>query len=88
MKVAFGTRFGRDLRAVHSAEVLAAVRLVIFEFEKALNLQAIRNLKKMRGFEHYYRVRVGEYRIGVSVENDTVVFLRCLNRKEIYRHFP
>ena len=40
------------------------------------------------GNENYYRFRVGDYRIGIVIEEDTVVFVRCLHRREIYRYFP
>lgn len=46
------------------------------------------NLKKLKGGGNYYRIRVGEYRIGIIVEGDAITFVRCLHRKEIYRYFP
>jgi mRNA interferase RelE/StbE len=40
----------------------------------------------------YYRIRTGNFRIGVkivSVESENVViFVRALHRKDIYRKFP
>ena len=36
----------------------------------------------------YYRIRVGDYRVGFVFEQGAVTFVRCLNRKEIYRYFP
>ncbi|MFN7201715.1 MAG: type II toxin-antitoxin system RelE family toxin [Aphanizomenon sp.] len=33
-------------------------------------------------------MRVGNYRIGISVNNDLVTLVRILHRKEIYRYFP
>ena len=52
------------------------------------NLKDIPNLKKLSGYKNVYRIRVGEYRIGLYVEEDTIVFARILPRKEIYRFFP
>jgi len=31
---------------------------------------------------------VGDYRVGVIFEEETVTFCRVLHRKEIYRYFP
>ena len=42
----------------------------------------------MKGFAKAYKARFGSYRVGLIVEDDTVVFARVLDRKEIYRHFP
>jgi len=36
----------------------------------------------------YYRIRLGDYRLGFVFERGAVTFVRCLNRKEIYRYFP
>jgi len=32
--------------------------------------------------------RIGEYRIGVALEGSEVEFVRCLNRRDLYRYFP
>ncbi|WP_365674315.1 type II toxin-antitoxin system RelE/ParE family toxin [Okeania sp. SIO3I5] len=59
---------------------------MIEQVEKAENLTEIRNIKKFKGEAEYYRIRVGDYRLGIKV-NDGVVFLvRILHRKEIYRN--
>jgi mRNA interferase RelE/StbE len=42
----------------------------------------------MQGGGSYYRIRVGDYRLGLSVSDDIVAFVRCLNRNEIYKNFP
>ncbi len=44
-------------------------------------------VKKLKGFEKEYRVRVGEYRIRYEIndETSTVVVLHCKHRKDIYR---
>ncbi|HEY4721787.1 MAG TPA: type II toxin-antitoxin system RelE/ParE family toxin [Anaerolineae bacterium] len=46
------------------------------------------NIKKLQGGTNYYRIRVGDYRVGLVVESDTVTFVRFLHRKDIYRYFP
>ena len=42
----------------------------------------------MSGTTNFYRIRIGDYRIGVAVEGDTVEFVRCLARRDLYRYFP
>ncbi|MFN7259083.1 MAG: type II toxin-antitoxin system RelE family toxin [Cyclobacteriaceae bacterium] len=46
------------------------------------------NLTKMEGAKNAFRLRVGDYRIGLYLEGDSVVLSRVLNRKEMYRYFP
>ena len=56
--------------------------------EAAGTFQQIPNLKRLETSGKYYRIRVGDYRIGFAFERGTVTFVRRLNRKEIYRYFP
>ena len=88
MKAAFRTSFVRDLKKVKQHEVLARFHQVIEEVEAATNLWAIGNLKKITGTADFYRIRIGEYRVGIVVEGETVVFVRCLPRRDLYRFFP
>jgi mRNA interferase RelE/StbE len=61
---------------------------VISEVENSQNLSEIEHVKKLRGVENYYRIRIGDYRLGLKVENNIVIFVRFLDRKDIYRYFP
>jgi mRNA interferase RelE/StbE len=88
MKTAFRKSFTRDLKRIKDTDVLERVRQVIEEVEAATNLQGIGNLKKMSGTTNFYRIRIGDYRIGTAVEGDTVEFVRCLARRDLYRYFP
>ncbi|MFB2920002.1 type II toxin-antitoxin system RelE family toxin [Aerosakkonema funiforme] len=44
-------------------------------------------IKKLKGLENEYRVRVGEYRIRYEIDDETstVVILHCKHRRDIYR---
>ena len=56
--------------------------------EVARTFQQIPNLKRLDASGKYYRIRVGDYRLGFVFEQGAVTFVRCLNRKDIYRYFP
>jgi len=88
VKVAFRDSFAKDLKGVKEKGLLGRVRVIIEAFEKANSLDDLPTLKKLKGGGDYFRVRVGDYRVGIALENDTVVFVRFLNRKDIYKHFP
>ncbi len=45
-------------------------------------------LKKLKGFDGAYRIRIGDYRVGLFIVQETITFARVLHRKEIYRYFP
>lgn len=46
------------------------------------------NAEKLAGSKDAYRIRLGNYRIGIYKEDNTIILSRVLNRKEIYRYFP
>jgi len=64
------------------------VKRVIERIEQAQALTEVANLTKLTGTHGYYRIRLGEYRVGLAVEGNCVTFVRFLHRKDIYRHFP
>lgn len=89
MKTEFTKSFARDLRARrNSGNFLDSVKEIIEEVESTDTLIAIRNLKKLKGETDYYRIRFGNYRIGVRIQGNIVTFIRALHRKDIYRYFP
>ena len=61
-------------------------------FEEVPNLDNIFNaldIKKMRGYRDYYRIRVGNYRVGCKIGVDKrIIFYRVKKRGEIYKIFP
>ncbi len=89
MKTEFKESFARDLKRLKDRVVLRQVKAAIEEVEQAATLQEVGCLKRLSGSGgNYYRIRIGDYRLGLVIENDVVIFVRCLNRKEIYRFFP
>lgn len=88
MKTAFRETFARDLKGVRDKNLLQRVKESIEAVERADSLNALPNLKKLKGAKNYFRLKIGDYRIGIALENDTVVFVRFLDRKDIYKYFP
>jgi mRNA interferase RelE/StbE len=86
--VRFKESFVRDLRHIRDKGLLIRVRELIELVEHAPHLGEVPHLKKLRGGGNYYRLRAGDYRIGLTVEDDAITFVRFLHRKDIYRYFP
>ncbi len=87
MKVDFRDSFLKDLRSIEDKKLLSKVRIAIKELEAAEGILELRNVKKLRGSKTFYRIRIGDYRIGFAVEEESIFLVRILNRKEIYRFF-
>ena len=88
MKVEFRKSFIKDLKNISDKSMLQRVKSEIETIEKANSLHEIANRKKLKGFENYFRLKVADYRLGFALKNDTVIFVRFLHRKDIYKFFP
>jgi mRNA interferase RelE/StbE len=88
VKVFFRESFSRDLEAVNHPHVLRRVREAIASVERARTFQQIPQLKRLETKGKYYRIRIGDYRLGLVFEDGAFTFIRCLDRKELYRFFP
>ena len=88
MKVEPNRGFTRDLRRIRSSELRQRVLRKIEELEAASAITEVRGVVKMTGEGSYYRIRIGEYRLGIAVDGDEATLLRFLHRSEIYQFFP
>ena len=88
MNTQFRRTFDEDLSEIHTPGILRRIRKAIAQVEAARTFQQIPNLKRLDASGKYYRIRVGDYRLGFVFEQGAVTFVRCLNRKDIYRYFP
>ena len=88
MKSAFLGSFLTDVKKLRNAKVGRAVAAAIANVEKADSIEDVRSLKRLSGHRDYFRIRIGDWRIGLHISGDTATFVRCLNRREIYRFFP
>ncbi len=88
MRVSFEASFARDLKGIEDKTLLKRVEQVIAEVKTVAALREVKHLSKMRGYATFYRLRLGDYRIGIEVVEDEIIFVRILHRKDIYRYFP
>ncbi len=89
MKTEYLPTFIKDIKALKSTPFYTTIKN--FAFEEILacqNLNDIRNIKKLKGEDNTYRIRIGNYRIGFFLKGDTITFARVLHRREFYRYFP
>lgn len=88
MRIRYEPAFRRDLRRIRDPVILRRVNRKIAEIEAATSMRDISNVSRMNTPSgNDYRARIGNYRMGVTLEGDTVVLHRILPRDEIYRRF-
>ncbi len=88
MQVSFERAFLKDIARLNNPKVAKQLKEILDEFESDTDLSKFKNIKKLKGYKVYFRIRLGSYRLGFSYENDKVHVLRFLHRKDIYRLFP
>jgi mRNA interferase RelE/StbE len=73
-------------------KIQTSVREILDKIEKAETFKNIDiDIKRMEGQkadENYYRVRVGQYRIGIEVIDPKVIIITILSRGDVYKKFP
>ncbi len=89
MIIQFDKSFERSIRRVHDTVILQRLKRIIIQLENSSSLSNFPNVKKLTGFSDYYRIRIGDYRIGFEViDKDTIKFIVIAHRKDIYKIFP
>ena len=89
MQVEYRQLFLKDLKKLKKQPIYERIVQVAFEIlPLAVNLEVLSNIKAMKGYPNRYRIRVGDYRIGIEVQGDKVEMMRVLHRREFYRYFP
>jgi len=88
-KVEYKKRFLKELSKLPEG-VQAQAEKVVFESLICENPFDLGYVEQMRGFAGKYKIRIGQYRIGVTIDKQKkeIVCNRIAHRKEIYRLFP
>lgn len=88
MKVEFKGSFSKDLDALTDAKLGQRVQQVILKLETAPSLTGFPQLESLKGHAGHFRIRIGNFRLGLRLLGDTVICVRFLHRREVYRYFP
>lgn len=88
MQTEFLDKFSKDLDKIDAKSVKTSVLSVILNVEESNSIADIKNIKKLKGHSDAYRIRIGDYRIGLFIKEDIAIFARIVHRKDIYKVFP
>ena len=88
MELRYERRFERDLRRIRDASLLRRVEQAIGNLQAASVVDDVRGLAPLSGSVVHYRIRIGDYRLGIKVEGETVIVVRFRHRRDFYRGFP
>ncbi len=88
MIVKIDKAFQKDVRKLNNKAIISKIASAIGNVQMADNVHQIKNLKKLKGTTSSYRIKLGDYRLGIIIHESNVEFIRCLHRKDIYKYFP
>ncbi len=88
MKTEFLEQFVRDTDKLSAQSIRNEVIRAIKNVENSASPAEINGLKKLSGYKNAFRIKIGDYRIGIFIVKNTVEFARVIHRKGIYKVFP
>ena len=88
MKYEIERMFEKDFKKLKDKKLAESILSVIEDVSAAKNINDIKNITKMKGYSDAYRIHSGNYRIGVIIENNLVIFTAFDHQKDIYKRFP
>jgi mRNA interferase RelE/StbE len=88
MKFKIERSFERDFKKLRNKNLAQSILDAINNVDSAKSIEGICNLKKLTGHKTAFRIRSGDYRIGVFIEANVVIFAAFDHRKDIYKRFP
>ena len=89
MQVRYKPSVGRDLRRVRNASLRRRIDRKIAELQAADSITEVSSVQRLTSPSgNDYRIRIGDYRLGVTVEGDLAILVAFGHRGDIYRRFP
>lgn len=89
MKVLYTKGFSKDLDGIiHNASLKKRLLDILEKLQQIDSPQDMKGIRKIQGYGEYYRIRIGDYRLGIKITRNCIEVLRFLHRKDIYKNFP
>ena len=90
METVYRPAFLRDLKKLKKQKsVYDRVYALTFDtLPESSSLNELSGVKAMSGYPDHYRIRLGQYRVGVVYDGETLDVMRVLHRRDFYRYFP
>lgn len=88
-KVEYTKKFLKELSSLPT-DTQNRIKTIVFEELESDNPYELTYLSKMKGYQDKYKIRVGDYRIGLTLNKKKKVIIcqRVAHRREIYQIFP
>jgi mRNA interferase RelE/StbE len=88
MTVQYTTKFLKQLSHRPSADRSRIERFVFSKLPTLASLGNTGKIERMVGHPGFYKIRFGDYRVGLQQQGDTLILKAVMHRKDIYKYFP
>ena len=88
MKVEYLKQFSKDLLKVKDESLKGDLFTIIIVLKNAETLNELSNVKKLKGYQNAYRIRIGKFRLGFYFDGEVIELFRFAKREDIYKLFP
>ncbi len=88
MTVLYQKKFLKDLAGIPQPIRKKIEAFVFADLPRLKKFSELIKAERMAGYPHYYKIRFGDYRLGLHFSEGNLTLERILHRKEIYRFFP
>ncbi len=88
MTVRFKNAFFKDIERLPADIRPKVEQLVFVAIPSSHRITELANVRKLKGYSRFYRIRIGDFRVGFELREEVVVVHRILRRNDIYRYFP
>jgi len=80
--------FNKDIEKIKDKKLALRIKGIISSLRNANTIELMPNTKKLKGSINAYRIRIGGYRLGFFLKENSVELTAFAHRKDIYKYFP
>jgi len=88
VQTAFTQKFKKQVDSCKDMRIRKKLLSIIEEVSAAETLSSVKNVKKLKGAHHSFRIKAGDYRVGILLDKNTIIFASFDHRSDIYKYFP
>jgi mRNA interferase RelE/StbE len=89
LNLIYTKQFNKDIKRLTDKSLKVKIKALLEELKQVDKLSDISGVKKLQDAKsNYFRIKVGDYRLGLELEANKLYLLVFRYRKDIYKNFP
>ena len=88
MELVFLDAFYKDIKKIKDSNIRKILKSTLISLEESKEVYNSKILVKMKGHSEAFRVKVGNYRLGCYVKNESQIIIARFVKRNVYKVFP